>query len=131
MDCFHMTLDEKEISSHSMLALAHLGDSVYELMVRTWLIASANLTNQSMHSETLKFVSAQAQFDAYQRIKDCLSTDEQDIVRRGRNARTKTIPKNVSHAKYHTATGFEALFGVLWLSGNHSRLNQLFEIIVS
>ena len=131
MDCFHMTLDEKEISSHSILALAHLGDSVYELMVRTWLIASANLTNQSMHSETLKFVSAQAQFDAYQRIKDWLSTDEQDIVRRGRNARTKTIPKNVSHAKYHTVTGLEALFGVLWLSGNHSRLNQLFEIIVS
>jgi ribonuclease-3 family protein len=125
-----MALEEKEISSHSILALAHLGDSVYELMVRTWLMASSDLSNQSMHNETLKYVSAEAQFDAYQRLKDNLSDEELDIIRRGRNARTKTIPKNVSHAKYHIATGLEALFGVLWLSGNHTRLNELFDIIV-
>ncbi len=130
MDLFHMALEEKEISSHSILALAHLGDSVYELMVRTWLMASSDLSNQSMHNETLKYVSAEAQFDAYQRLKDNLSDEELDIIRRGRNARTKTIPKNVSHAKYHIATGLEALFGVLWLSGNHTRLNELFDIIV-
>jgi ribonuclease-3 family protein len=67
-----------------MLALAHLGDSVYELMVRTWLITSSDLTNQSMHNEALKYVSAEAQFDAFQRIKDILSEEELDIVRRGR-----------------------------------------------
>jgi ribonuclease-3 family protein len=130
LDLFNITQEEREISSHGMLALAHLGDSVYELMVRTWLITSSDLTNQSMHNEALKYVSAEAQFDAFQRIKDILSEEELDIVRRGRNARTKTVPKNVSHAKYHIATGLEALFGVLWLSGKHTRLNTLFEYIV-
>ncbi|MGI6577058.1 MAG: Mini-ribonuclease 3 [Eubacteriales bacterium] len=131
MDYFHVTLNEKEVASHSILALAHLGDSVYELMVRTMLSVKADLTNHSMHSETLNYVSADAQFEAYQKIKDILTPYEADIFRRGRNAHVKTIPKNANRAKYHTATGFEALFGALWLSGSHKRLNQLFEIIVS
>ncbi|NLM61262.1 MAG: ribonuclease III [Clostridiales bacterium] len=130
MDYFHVTLSEREVASHSILALAHLGDSVYELMVRTRLLINADLTNRTMHNETLNYVNASAQFEAYQKIKDILTPFEADIFRRGRNARVKTVPRNADRAKYHTATGVEALFGALWLSGNHERLNQLFEIIV-
>ena len=92
MDLFNITQEEREISSHGMLALAHLGDSVYELMVRTWLITSSDLTNQSMHNEALKYVSAEAQFDAFQRIKDILSEGVGYSQARSQCA-YKTVPK--------------------------------------
>lgn len=130
MDYFNINLSDQEIASHSILALAHLGDSVYELMVRTRLLVNADLTNRSMHSETLGYVSSEAQFEAYHKIKDILTPYEAEIFRRGRNAHVRTVPKNAVRVKYHTATGVEALFGALWLAGNHERLNRLFDVIV-
>lgn len=131
MDYFNISLSKNEVSSQSILALAHLGDCVYELMVRTRICITAGMTNKAMHNETLKFVNADAQYDAYKRIKDILTPEEESIFMRGRNAHVRSAPKNVDPAKYHTATGLEAVFGALWLQGKHERLNELFSIIVN
>lgn len=129
MDYFDVTLDKHALANHSILTLAHLGDSVYELMVRTKLCCGPSLTNRDMHTATLKYVSANGQYDAYLRIKDLLSPEEEAVFKRGRNAHVNTVPKNADPIKYHAATGLESLFGYLWLTGNHLRLNELFEAI--
>ena len=82
-----------------------------------------------LHSESVKYVNAAAQARAYNIIKDILSEKESDIFKRGRNAHTSTTPKNSTNADYHTATGLEALFGYLHLSGQNARAKELFEVI--
>jgi len=129
-DYFNVSLDKSEIAAQNILALAHLGDSVYELMVRTKICTESGLTNRGMHSETLKYVNAEAQYNAYIKIKDSLTPEETSVFLRGRNAHVRTLPKNADPAKYHAATGLEAVFGALWLQGNHNRLNELFDMII-
>ncbi len=129
MDYFNVSLDKGTILGLSILTLAHIGDSVYELMVRSKLCCGPPLTNRAMHQETLKYVNASSQFEAYLKIQDMLTPEEEAIFMRGRNAHVNTLPKNADPAKYHGATGLESVFGYLWLSGNKSRLNELFEKI--
>ena len=130
MDLFDIRRSKTEVTSQSILTLAHLGDSVYELMVRTKLCISTGLTNRDMHIETLKYVNAEAQSNAYQKIKGELTEEEESVFLRGRNAHVRTVPKNADPGKYHTATGLEAVFGFLWLLGERDRLNRLFEMIL-
>ena len=110
-------------------ALAFLGDSVFELLVREALVKEANRPSGDLHTEKVKYVSAAAQAKAFEIIKDELSDEELDIFKRGRNAHTSHTPKNMSSADYHAATGFEALFGYLYLKGDKARLLELFEKI--
>lgn len=130
MDYFNINLDRSAVCGQSALALAHLGDAVYELMVRTKICSAHALTNRSMHKETLRYVNAIAQSEAYLLIKDSLTSDEDAIFLRGRNSHINTVPKNADLGKYHAATGLESLFGFLWLTGDHARLNELFDIII-
>lgn len=116
-------------SQYSPLTLAFLGDSVYELLVREALVKIANRPGSELHKEKLEFVSAAAQADAFHTIEDMLSSAELDIFKRGRNAHTNHTPKNMSVADYHAATGLEALFGYLYLEGEHDRMNELFQKI--
>lgn len=113
-------------NSLSPLTLAFIGDCVYELFVREALVKQANRPAGELHKTKVQFVSAFAQANAYRLIKDDLTEKEQDIFKRGRNAHTTHTPKNMSSADYHTATGFEALFGYLYLCGETDRLNALF-----
>lgn len=113
----------------SPLTLAFIGDSVFELMVREALVKEANRPTGDLHQEKVKFVNAAAQAAAYHLIENDLTDEEQDVFRRGRNAHTTHTPKNMTNADYHTATGFEALFGYLYLEKREERLLELFHKI--
>ncbi len=129
-DYLNIKLSEGEIRSLSNLGLAHIGDCVYELMVRSRLICSGRSTSAGLHRETVKYVSAPAQAAAVEKILPVLTDDERDVYRRGRNTRVNSVPKNADISQYHAATGLEALFGWLYLNARHERLNELFAIIM-
>lgn len=113
----------------SPLTLAFIGDCVYEMFVREALVTEANRPGNELHTRKVKYVSATAQADAYRKIKDSLTEKEEEIFKRGRNAHTNHTPKNMSSADYHAATGFETLFGYLYLKGEIDRLRELFLMI--
>jgi len=111
--------------------MAHIGDAVYELMIRTWLCETGASSAKNLHSKAVKFVSAKAQAVAVGRIMSVLSENELAVYKRGRNSHVKSVPKGSTHEEYHAATGLEALFGHLYLCGRVDRLNELFGFIVS
>lgn len=121
---------KEQVNRQSALALAHIGDGVYELMVRTHIASGHEFSNEDMHRNTLRFVSASAQSRAFAAIRSSLVEDEQAVFLRGRNAHSKS-PKHTHPAEYHTATGLEALFGWLWLLGKRERLEELFGMILA
>lgn len=127
MDYFHLQLDDERINQVSSLGLAHIGDGVYELMVRSWLVVHGKLTNKGLHRATIHYVSAQAQAQRVERIRPLLSEDEQAVFRRGRNSNPHTVSKAATREEYQAATALEALFGYLYLKGEISRLDELFE----
>lgn len=113
----------------SPLNLAFVGDCVYEMLVRETLVCSANRPVNDLHRESVKFVSAKAQTQAFEKIRNILNEDELAQFKRGRNAKVGHSPKSATDAQYHTATGVEALFGYLYLSGQLERIKELFKII--
>lgn len=115
----------------SPLTLAFIGDTVFDLLVRGNLVLEANRPVGKLHPLAAKRVCAGAQARAAQAIAPLLTEHETDIYKRGRNAHTGRIPKNASSAEYHSATGLEALFGWLYLSGEDERIAQLFEHITN
>ena len=112
------------------MGLAHVGDAVYELMARTWLYETGVSTARSLHGGATRIVSAHAQAQAASRLLPVLNEDEIAVFKRGRNAHVHTVPRGSSFEEYHAATGVEALFGYLYLSGKLERLNELFELII-
>lgn len=130
MDYFHLGQTADEIRAVSNLGLAHVGDGVYELMVRSWLCIHGKATNRGLHKATIKYVSAPAQAKAAERILPLLTEEEADVFRRGRNTSPHTVPKAASREQYQAATALEALFGYLWLKGEVERLNVLFETMM-
>lgn len=129
-DYLNIKLSEGEIRALSNLGLAHIGDCVYELMVRSRIICLGRSTSAGLHRETVKYVSAPAQAEAVAKILPVLTEEERDVYRRGRNTRVNSVPKNADISQYHAATGLEALFGWLYLNARHERLNELFAIIM-
>lgn len=113
----------------SPLNLAFIGDCIYEILVREALVCEANRPVNELHRESVKYVSAKAQTEAYAKIKDMLTEEETAQFKRGRNAKVGHSPKSATDAEYHTATGIEALFGYLYLSGKTERIKQLFSAI--
>jgi len=130
MDYFHLELDNDKINQISNLGLAHIGDGVFELMVRSWLILKGKATNKGLHKATVHFVAAPAQAERAQKLLPLLTEEEQDVFRRGRNSKVYSVPKAASRDQYQTATAVEALFGWLWLKGRRERLNELFEAMM-
>ena len=116
-----------DIARSSVLGLAHVGDGVYELLVRTWLLSRAHTASPDLHRLTVALVNAPAQAERFSAIADMLTEEELAVFRRGRNAKVHQIPHHASVAEYHTATGLEALFGWLYLSGQRERIRDLFE----
>ena len=127
--CFQ--IEKREANQYSPLALAFLGDSVYEQLVREKLLMTANMPAHKLHEASVKKVRAGYQSRAAELISDMLDDDEADILRRGRNAvgGVNHVPKSSNHAEYGRATGLEALFGWLHLQGKRDRINELFEYI--
>ncbi|MDR0862943.1 MAG: ribonuclease III [Oscillospiraceae bacterium] len=129
-DYLNTTLTERELAAMSSLGLAHIGDAVFELMVRTLMTTRGVVTAKKLHRATVGYVSARAQSAAMSRILPLLTDSERETYIRGRNAHVKTVPRGASHAEYHAATGLEALFGYLYLKGNIDRVNALFDIVI-
>ncbi|MBR6549391.1 MAG: ribonuclease III [Clostridia bacterium] len=115
----------------SPATLAFVGDGVYELLTREFLACEANRPAKELNIEKVKMVSAPAQADGFKKIEAMLTEKELEVFKRGRNAHTSRAPKNATHAQYHYATGLEALFGWLYLKGEHHRAVELFHIIFS
>lgn len=125
-DYFQLDASQEAINGISNLGLAHLGDAVYELMVRSWLCLRGKATAKGLHKAAVHYVSAPAQAQRTERILPILTPEEQTVFRRGRNASPHSIPQNASREEYQTATALEALFGWLYLKGEKDRLNELF-----
>ena len=128
-DYFNITLPDGELHRISNLGLAHMGDAVYELMVRAWLCTQGKSTSKGLHRAAVAHVAAPAQAAAAERIMPVLTEEEIAVYRRGRNTRVNSVPHNATRSEYHAATGFETLFGYLYLKGRTQRLNELFERI--
>ena len=129
-DYFQLNLSREDLLNMSSLGLAHLGDSVYEVMVRSWLCTKGKVKPKDLHRTTIKYVAAPAQAAMSQKILPILTPEESDVFRRGRNAAPHSIPKASTRGEYQTATALEALFGWLYLQGRTSRLNELFSVMV-
>lgn len=118
-------LPSKEARLLPPLALAYIGDAVFEVAVRQHIIAKPNLRPHHMHVQSTKLVSAKAQARILNWIEADLTKEESDIVRQGRNAKSGTVPKNASVLDYRHATAFECLIGYLYYTGAHDRLREL------
>jgi ribonuclease-3 family protein len=130
MDYFHLQVDKEQIGAISNLGLAYLGDSVFEIMIRSWLCLHGKLTSGRLHKAALNYVTAPAQAAMTEKILPLLSEEEAEVFRRGRNTKPNSIPKAAKREEYQTATALEALFGWLYLRGETERLNTLFLTMV-
>ncbi len=129
-DYLQFRMNDAEIAKLSVLALAHIGDCVYEMLTRSYLLSQGLSTARNLHFQTVQRVRAVAQFEAAHKIAPLLTEDEQTVFRRARNTRHKSVPKGASPVAYAHATAVEALFGWLWLKGESDRINQLYDVIL-
>ena len=123
-DYFTIQLSSDEIKGISSIGLAHLGDAVYELLVRTWLCAHGKATGKCLHRATIELVCAPKQAEFSEKILPLLTEEEQAVFKRGRNANVHSIPQHASRAQYQQATALEALLGWLSVSYTHLRAHE-------
>lgn len=122
---------EETPGQFSPLALAFLGDGVYELLAREYLLSLGNAPVGRLHSRTVELVSAAAQSAAYELLAPLLTEEEAAVYRRGRNAHAAHAPRHTGLSDYRRATGVEALFGWLYLTGRVERAGELFGVILA
>lgn len=125
-DYFHIRVSDDEIRGISSIGLAHLGDGVYELLVRTYLCANGKATGKGLHRAAVELVRAPKQAELSEKILPLLTEEESAVFKRGRNANVNSIPAHASRGEYQQATALEALFGWLYLRGEQDRINTLF-----
>ena len=113
------------------IGLAFIGDAVFELLVRERLLSKGSMPANKLHALAVKKVKAAAQAKAYYELEQILSEEEQDILRRGRNANTTKVPKSCTPDEYRKATAIESLFGYLYIDGRIDRVEELYEIVVN
>lgn len=124
-----MSAENVSPSGLSGLSLAFIGDAVYEVLVRTHIMNGGDARVQTLHTRARELVNASFQARAADMLMPHFTDEETSIYKRGRNAPSAHTPKNKTEAEYHKATGFEAVFGWLWLKKDVGRLTRLFEII--
>ncbi len=117
--------NEVEVNLMSPLVWAYVGDSVYELFIRTHLVETTKLKPHKLHIEAIKHVKAQAQAKKLEKLQDFLTEEEKEIVRRTRNTENHHLPKNADSSDYMYATAFEGLIGYLYLTNQKERLNEI------
>ena len=123
---FEPALTDDELRAISSIGLAHMGDAVFEILVRTWLCAHGKATGKGLHQATIRLVCAESQSQKAQKILPLLSEEELAVFKRGRNAQVHSIPAHASRAQYGEATALEELLGWLYLRGRKERINELF-----
>ncbi|MFC0212841.1 Mini-ribonuclease 3 [Paenibacillus chartarius] len=112
------------------LVLAYIGDAVFEVFVRQYVISQTNHRPNHLHRQSTRFVSAKAQAAALQRLMPELSEEERDIVKRGRNAKSGSSPRNTDILDYRHSTAFECLLGYLYYKQDYARLRRLAELVI-
>ena len=122
-------MEESRAKGLNGLQLAYIGDTIYDLFVRTSLLEEHDENVNRLHHRAIERVNAGAQAKAFVRIEPLLTEEEADIARRGRNAHSRP-PKNQNPGDYSRATALEALCGYLYLSGRRERLKELLNIIL-
>ena len=122
-------LSGEDIMMLSPLQLAYIGDSVYELLIRTYLITSG-ISVKNLHKATTQYVKAKSQAKFAHELEEQLTEEEKTIIKKGRNAKSNTSPKNADIIDYKYATGFECLFGYLYLMNLDERIQELFEQLI-
>ncbi|QSX05966.1 Mini-ribonuclease 3 [Sedimentibacter sp. zth1] len=120
-----------KLQLHSPAQLAFAGDAVYEMLVRAYIVEKFDYNVNKMHREAIKFVKAASQAKFIKELDEVLTEDEKKIVKRGRNAKVTSAPKNQDMIDYRYATGFEALFGHLYLKSENERIMFLFDKIIN
>lgn len=127
---FEINLSKPEIDAISNLGLAHMGDCVFEILCRAYLCARGEKTVDRLHRDTIAMVKAPAQAQFADRMLPLLTEEERAYYRRGKNAHVHAVPRGATPAEYAKATGVEALFGYLYLSGRKERANELFQLVM-
>lgn len=122
------SLSGEDIMMLSPLQLAYIGDAVYELLIRTSVLDKGLAVNQ-LNKRARKYVKAEGQSKIVHQLEEYLSEDEKYYVKKGRNTKTNSSPKNADMIDYKYATGFECLFGYLYLSQQDERITELFDLI--
>ena len=127
---FELKLPKGEIDSISNLGLAHMGDCVFEILVRAYLCAKGEKTVDKLHRDTINMVKATSQAAFADKMLSLLTEEELAYYRRGKNSHVHAVPKSATPAQYAKATGVEALFGYLFLSGQKERANEIFNLVM-
>ena len=125
---FEIVMEPSQVKAITNLGLAHIGDGVYELLCRSYLVNQGGKTVLKLHNATVELVKAPTQAKFADKLKPLLTEEEMDYFRRGKNAHTHAAPKSATPQEYAKATGFETLFGALYLLGRKDRLMELFQI---
>lgn len=121
-------LKEADINAYSPLTLAYIGDSIYDLIMKSAVVCRANCAANKLHKQTSELVKAGTQAQMAELLQEHMTEEEQDIYRRGRNAKSYTTAKNASVADYRKATGLEAVCGYLYLQGRPERVVDLLKL---
>ena len=129
-DHFQPEMTPAQVNAMSSLALAHVGDAVFELLVRLHLAEMGRETSEDLHLASVAMVKASAQARDMRVILPTLSEEELAVYHRGRNAHVNSVPRHTRAGEYHEATALEALFGYLYLLGRRERVNALFQLIL-
>ena len=126
----HQAFGESEVDlrTYSPLTFAYIGDAIFEMVIRTLIVERGQRAANTLHKHTTKIVCAGTQAAIVEAIMDDLTEEEQDIYRRGKNTKLHSSAKNASLSDYRKATGFEAVCGYLYLSGNTKRVVKLIEL---
>lgn len=121
------TLRDMDVKQLNALALAYMGDAVYEQAIREHLLRSGRVKPNTLHKEATKYVSAKAQAASVKMMQliGFLSEEEEAVLRRGRNAKSGSVPKNTDVVTYNYSSGFEAVIGYLYLLGRHDRVGEI------
>ena len=121
-------MEEVDIQTYSPLALAYIGDSVYDVVIKSLVLNQGNRQVQKLHQDTSKLVQASTQSLMMRTMQEHLTEEEHGVYKRGRNAKSVTPAKNQTVTDYRRATGFEALLGYLYLKKDFKRLIDLVKI---
>lgn len=123
-------MEDKTIQSMPTLNLAFIGDGVYDLLVREYLVKNSSAHVGELNQRKVKMVNCKSQAEFVKLILPELTEEETEVYKRGRNTKVHSASKHSTLSDYHAATGMEALFGWLYLKGSHDRINELFTLII-
>ena len=127
---FEMNMTKAEVYAISNLGLAHMGDCVFEILCRGYVCAKGGKTVDKLHRDTIHMVKATSQAKFVEKLLPLLTEEELAFYRRGKNSHVHAVPKSATPAQYAKATGVEALFGYLFLSGQKERANEIFNAVM-